>query len=391
MTGALDEIVFPRMCAAFIDIVQRLLPVPTAPYHEHHVIAEILRFASERSLTVEADEFGNLSLAVGGTPKAGLCLTAHLDHPALGEATRESARDILFEKLGGIPTDLARDAPVLLYDTAPQNTLPEPIGRGSVTAFLEEGIPGSSAPCPAFRVRVEGDVPEVEMFAVWDLTPFALKGERIVGRACDDLVGVCVALATLENCLEQGAPLSVLLTRAEETGFGGMLAAVETGRLDTDTVYVNIECSSCRAGAPLGEGPVIRVGDRRWIFDAGVTEALCACAEKLTRTQRGFHVQRRLMDGGVCEATPLSRSGRVTGAVALPLDNYHNHGGDRLQPEAVHLGDAENLVALLTQLALQPQGAAAFVDDSVSALDHMLAARRQPQLERLRRRMARLP
>ena len=81
-----------------------------------------------------------------------------------------------------------------------------------------------------------------------------------------------MALATLENCLDQGAPLSVLLTRAEETGFGGMLAAVETGRLDAYMVYVNIECSSCRAGAPLGEGPVIRVGDRRWIFHAGVTE-----------------------------------------------------------------------------------------------------------------------
>lgn len=383
MTVTPDGVVIGRMPEAFIDIVRRLLPLPTAPYHEHHVIEEVRRFASQRSLSIEADEFGNLSLSVG-TPTSGLCLTAHLDHPALGLARRESTRDILFEKLGGVPTDLTRDARVLLYDTAPGRTLPEPIGGGSVTAFLEEGVPGSSTPCPAFRVRVDGDVPDVELFAVWDLTPCALEGERIVGRACDDLVGVCVALATLDHCHEQGASLSVLLTRAEETGFGGMLAAVEAGGLDAEAAYINIECSSYRAGAPLGDGPVIRVGDRRWIFDAGVTAALSCCAEKLTRTQPGFRVQRRLMDGGVCEATPLSRSGRATGAVALPLDNYHNNGGHHLLPEAVHLRDAENLVTLLAELALQPQGARAVDDDSVSALDGMLSSRRALQIERLR-------
>ena len=70
--------------------------------------------------------------------------------------------------------------------------------------------------------------------------------------------------------------------------------------------------------------------------------------------------------------------------MALPLDNYHNNGGHHLLPEAVHLRDAENLVTLLSELALQPQGARAVVDDSVSALDGMLSSRRALQIERLR-------
>ncbi len=377
------------MSESLIDIIRRLLPLPTASCHEHHVVAEIRRYASERDLALLADNFGNLVLRTDATSASGLCLTAHMDHPALGFPVRESTRDILFEKLGGVPTDLTRGARVLLYDTTPAiHGLPNPVGGGSVTAFLEEGIPGAALPCPAFRVRVDDDVPDDvtdgELFAVWDLTPCALDGKRIVGTACDDLAGVCVALATLDRCRRDGVGISVLLTRAEETGFGGMLSALHADDLSADDIYINIECSSCRAGAALGEGPVLRVGDRRWTFDAGVTAALATCADELAGD--GFRVQRRLMDGGACEATPLSRSGRTTGAVALPLDNYHNNGGDRLRAEAVHLQDAANLVALLTQLARKPHGVRAAVDDTTRDLDHMLASRRPAQADRLQKR-----
>ncbi|HCL29987.1 MAG TPA: hypothetical protein DIC52_16300 [Candidatus Latescibacteria bacterium] len=377
------------MSETYLDILHRLLPLPTAPFYEQHVMAEILRFAAERSLPCAADDFGNLMLTAGGSEaKPELCLTAHMDHPALGFAVHESSRDLLFERLGGVPSALTRDARVLLYDRTPAaGARAVPVGAGSVTSFLEEGVPGSPNPsAPAFRVRIDDEVPEEgDLFAVWDLTPCALKGEQIVGRACDDLAGVCVALATMDCCLAEGVSLSVLLTRAEETGFGGMLAALAADGLDREAIYVNIECSSCRSGAPLGAGPVIRVGDRRWIFDAGVTEALCRCAAELAQRLDGFSVQRRLMDGGVCEATPLSRSGRATGAVALPLDNYHNDGGQRLRSEAVHLRDAENLVSLLTDLARQRRGANAMVAESLATLDDMLRSRHISQVDRLRR------
>lgn len=368
-----------------LDLVEQLLPLPTAACHEHHVVAAVRRYCLHHGIDVSSDTFGNLVLLTGGARDSGLCLTAHLDHPALGFGVPESSRDVLFERLGGVPTALTRDASVLLYDTAASGDCPPaPVASGTVSAFLHEGAPGMAA--PAFRVRTNEAVPAGDLFAVWDQTPCAIEADRIVGTACDDLVGVCVALAVLQVCRLQDIGLSVLLTRAEETGFGGMLAAIEAETLPAADVFINIECSSCRAGAPLGDGPVVRVGDRRWLFDAGVTEALNVCATELAASRDGFRVQRRLMDGGVCEATPLARSGRATGAVALPLDNYHNNGGDRLRPEAVHLQDAENLVALLTHLAQKPAGAQATRQTSVQALDDMLATRRQAQTQRLMQR-----
>jgi endoglucanase len=385
--------VIEHMAENFLDIAQRLLTLPTAPYHEHYIVAAVLRFAEEKRVDVCSDEFGNLTLKSKDASPSGLCLTAHLDHPALGFPIQETSREVLFERLGGVPTALAQDAGVLVYSTqTTQGEVPEPIARGRVTALLQQD-PGSSKPHAKLRVHVDQDLPDMsddKLFAIWDLPACEIEDDRLVGIACDDLAGVAVALTTLERCAERDVGISILLTRAEETGFGGMLAAVDAGQLDTEAVYVNIECSSCRAGAPLGDGPVIRIGDRRWVFDAGVTEALTACAGQLQK-EDGFRVQRRLMDGGVCEATPLSRSGRATGAVALPLDNYHNHGGDRLQSEAVHTQDAENLIKLLTHFAQQPKGPRGLMRESAANLDRMLETRRIAQSERLRQTVPTLP
>ena len=62
------------------------------------------------------------------------------------------------------------------------------------------------------------------------------------------------------------------------------------------------------------------------------------------------------MDGGICEATVLMNAGLQTGAVALPLKNYHNSGKKSLKPEAVHLDDALGLVDLLIHMATIPGG-----------------------------------
>ena len=371
--------------ALFFDVARRILPLPTAPYHEHFVIEEVRRFVAERpGLRCVRDAAGNLAVDLPGDEPPSLILTAHLDHPGLGFGRRENGRDLLFQRLGGVPVDLARNASVRVYapTTAPGTCAA--LAKGRVTAYLEDGIPGAADDHAALRVRLSGatataDIPE-GAFAMWDLPPFRVDGRRLVGRACDDLAGVCVALAVLDH-LHAGEVqgTGVLLTRAEETGFGGMLAAVASEDLDRGAVYVNIECSSWRAGAPLGEGPVIRVGDRRWIFDAGVTGALTATAERLARSDEGFRFQRRLMDAGTCEATPLSRSGYATGAVALPLDNYHNHGGRKLRPEAVHLDDAVGLVQLLIGLAGAEGGAQGAVDAALSDLDQSLTQRRQAQ------------
>ena len=338
------------------------------------------RFVGERpDLTCRTDRFGNLHLRLG-TDRPAIILTAHLDHPGLALAARDRG-DWFFHSLGGIPAELTRGAGVLVHGHQSR----EPIARGRVMAFLEDGVPGEARNGPAFRVRLDDPPPGAEpqtVFATWDLPGFELSNRRLRGRACDDLAGVAVALSVVELLGGEGAGgVGVLLTRAEETGFGGMLAALDDGHLDRGALYVNIECSSSRAGAPLGEGPVIRVGDRRWVFDASVTAALTGTAEGLRRQRPDFRYQRRLMDGGTCEGTALCRAGLAAGAVALPLDNYHNHGGRKLRPEAVSLDDAVGLVELLAELARDPRAAVA---SALGELEGMLDGRRGWQSERLR-------
>ena len=364
----------------YLELARRFLPIPTAPFHEHLVCAEVWRFAEERpELRCLSDPFGNLHLRLGAAPP-GIILTAHLDHPGLSLAAHDGG-DWFFHSLGGIPTELTREAGVLLYGHEGL----EPLARGRVIAFLEDGVPGAAEGRPAFRVRLDDPPPAAEpgtVFATWELPGLEVSGSRLRARACDDLAGVTVALSVMELARADDAEgVGVLLTRAEETGFGGMLAALDDPHLDRGALYVNIECSSSRAGAPLGEGPVIRVGDRRWVFDASVTAALTRAAEGLGSRPSGFRYQRRLMDGGTCEATALCRAGLTAGAVALPLDNYHNHGGRKLRPEAIALDDAVGLVELLAEVAREPRAAVA---SALGDLGAMLDGRRGWQGERLR-------
>jgi endoglucanase len=67
------------------------------------------------------------------------------------------------------------------------------------------------------------------------------------------------------------------------------------------------------------------------------------------------HFQRRIMDGGSCEATATTAFGLPTIGLSLPLGNYHNQGfeggedcrGDKgPAPEFAHVRDMEQMYKL---------------------------------------------
>jgi len=237
-----------------------------------------------------------------------------MDHPGMAFAKRLSGPDFLFERLGGVPEDLSRDGKVDIF-RLDRPSHQKPI-RGRIIACVSPAAGGSE-----FRIRVgRDDSDEVGpgSFAMLALRPLEARKRRLRARACDDLAGVTAGLCFLDELLSRHSPIraGLLLTRAEETGLGGMLAAARSGSLDRRALYVNIECSSCRAGAQLGAGPVVRVGDRISLFDPQITGGLVAVAEELTKAAAGadrpFRYQRKLMDGGTCEATTM-RAGMAFG------------------------------------------------------------------------------
>lgn len=193
--------------------------------------------------------------------------------------------------------------------------------------------------------------------------PAWLSGKRLYTQVADDLVGVFAILVTAREHFRRKtrAPFLGLLTRAEEVGFIGAIAHFELGWIEArrrPLIAVSLETSRTLANAHIGKGPVVRLGDRRTIFDPGALQVLSQLAEELLP---GRH-QRRVMDGGTCEATAAMAWGVPAIGISVPLGNYHNQGfeggpdcrdKEGPAPEFVHLDDIDGLLRLCAGL-LQP-------------------------------------
>jgi putative aminopeptidase FrvX len=117
-------------------------------------------------------------------------------------------------------------------------------------------------------------------------------------------------------------------------------------------LVLSLECSKALADAPQGAGVVVRVGDRASIFDPALTAALAERAGSVD----GLAWQRKLMDGGVCEASAFAAAGWRTSGLAVPLANYHNAAddGSGVAPELVLTADFLAEVRLLEALVAEP-------------------------------------
>ena len=371
----------------FLHHARRLMPLPTAPFREQFVMEAISRRAAELGLETQSDAVGNLLLVYRGNRDSGpvprVIFTAHMDHPGLLYSRPLSPRDHLFELAGNVNVDLAKKSEVDIYD--PAGTADQAPVRGVIDSYAE---PEGGRPVFSVRTsRADSGLLTPDSFAMWRLPVLRRQGRRLRGRACDDLAGVTVGLAVIDHLhrSRSGTCAGLLLTRAEETGFGGMMAAVRGDWLPREPLYINIECSSRRAGAALGAGPVIRVGDRISVFDPRLCAGLVALAEGEAEGFEGpgLPYQRKLMDGGACEATVLALAGFQVGAVALPLDHYHNWGRKRLRPEAIDIGDAGVLVKLLVRVAVCREGVAGSGEMARRNVERRLDTRYQSQRRRL--------
>lgn len=282
---------------SLFGIVRTILAQPTAPFYEDAVRGEILQLLAQcPHVETRIDEFGNvIARYQRGDRTPRFALAAHMDHPAyVGE-----------EFLGGVP----------------------------------ESYRAKKPPTRDFGA-----------FAMWDLPAYDIKDGRIYSRACDDLIGCAVIVATFQELEEAGAEASVygLFTRAEEVGFVGAIELAKSGDLSRDVTVLSLECSSEKAGAcKMGEGAILRVGDRTSIFDSDVMGGLAELAKAAE-----IPAQRCLMSGGTCEATAYQLYGYRCGALCVALGNYHNCGPDeKIEPEFVSVDDVQGLIRLCVEAA----------------------------------------
>ncbi|BAM04861.1 zinc-binding metallopeptidase family protein [Phycisphaera mikurensis] len=341
-----------------------LTSLPTAAGEEDAVLASVRAWAKRRKrILLAADAAGNLTLrlreeAGGGPP---VLLVAHTDHPAAVVAGIDPGdpRRLRARFRGGVSEPHFRGSAVRLWRGGRR------CGRGVVVGVDRREASGPDADDPvlavAFARPVEAEPGDV---LAWDLPAARVRGSRLQAPACDDLAGVAAALATLDaqarrRSIDPGeAPLRVLLTRAEEVGFVGAVAACLAGTLEPDARVIVLECSKASAEAPLGAGPVVRVGDRSSTFDPALTAAVASAAAELAGAPvpggtPAFRWQRKLMTGGTCEATAYAAFGLAATCVCVPLGNYHNMSDTRpgtIEREVISLRDFGGMLRLLAAL-----------------------------------------
>jgi endoglucanase len=313
-----------------VRILERLCQQPTASFHEHLVRAEAAAITQRFGGSARTDPHGNLIVAPPGRRRGpAIWLVAHMDHPGLEVTGRGEGR-----LLGGIGAAyLRRGVRLRLYRDGE-----------AVPAHLLRFSPRTR------RIRF-GGTPESRRlrrgdFGVFELEDFHLARARVHARQLDDLAGCAVSLAAVERACAHGTSnVRALLTRAEEVGFVGTLAAIADGRIPRSAWIINAEASRAIPGVEIGGGPVIRVGDRASTFDRRAEDLL---VEARTRLPADRPVQRALMTGGTCEATAWTVYGYRATGIAIPLGNYHNQGPrNRLAAETVAVRDLATAVDLV--------------------------------------------
>jgi endoglucanase len=205
-----------------------------------------------------------------------------------------------------------------------------------------------------FEVRVRATRNLKPAFAAWDLDAFAIRNNRIYGRACDDLIGVATAIAAVIELKKARARANAIaaISRAEEVGFHGALALSGSRLLPKNSLVISLETSRELPGVEMGKGVILRVGDRTSIFDSAAMRFLSEVGAGLKTRRKSFSFQRALMSGGTCEATAYQEYGFQTGAVCVALGNYHNCAPrNRIVEEYIDISDACTMVDLLVEAA----------------------------------------
>ena len=349
-----------------VHILERLARQPTTSFHEDLVAAEASKIAKGFGARVRKDRWGNLRISPVVRRKGpAVWLVAHMDHPGVEIVGKREA--------------------VLLGELAPAY-----FRRGTRLRFYHDGVPVAariqrySPKTYRFRLAPSPDVDRLRRhdMGTFELEDFAVRNGLVHARQLDDLAGSSVSLAAMGRaCADRRMNLCALLTRAEEEGFVGTLGAIEDETILRNATIINVEASKAIPGVQIGGGPVIRVGDRRKTFDPQAESLLLAARSTLPKSKP---VQRWLMSGGTCEATPWGLYGwRATG-VAIPLGNYHNQGPrNRLAAEVVSVGDLATAVDLIETAAKRVSAGETWDDRTRKMLAGYLR-RMGPRLERTR-------
>ncbi len=310
--------------------LSQLTHIPTAPGKEAGVARWVTAWVSRRpDLSVRVDLVGNLLISQKDRKRrTPVVAVAHMDHPGfvVEEVDVETVR---FQFLGHVDPEYFESARVEFGNDKQV---------GSVVSYDPDSGLGIAELDEAARFGA-GEL------GLWQFGEGGPGSGRYAAPACDDLAGVAASLAALDRARSnpEMRHFSVLLTRGEEIGFVGAIGAARHGTLRENSRILSIETSPELPEARIGDGPIIRVGDRLTMYDREMTNLITEAARV-----SGIRHQRKLMAGGACEATAFGVSGYRSSGLCVALANHHNRGN-----LIGVLAGTEKAVPMLEEIALE--------------------------------------
>jgi len=340
-------------------ILQDLLSLPTATFVESAVMDCVSRFCRRLGgVRVKSDHYGNLRARYRYRPRrvTPLVFSAHTDHPSFVAQEMQDERTLRAAFRGGVRSEYFPGVNVRFWSNDQrvdakvlEVTRAREVRRGTATWHVpEEAVLRVSAP-------VKPNSP-----GMWDLPEAFERNGNVYARDCDDIAGCAAMLALLQRLSRKKARAEVycLFTRAEEVGFIGAIGAAKAGTVPRQLPIIAIETSSELPHARIGDGPILRVGDRMSVFEPSLTAFCNRVAQQLAKRRKTFRYQRRLMDGGSCESSAFLAYGYIATGICLALGNYHNMDQTRkkIACEYISLDDWKLMVDWFEALALDEQG-----------------------------------
>lgn len=338
-----------------------LLSIPTAPYREQLVIRYVEKYLTRHKIPFFQDEVGNFVVGVASPQEYRILLSqksseplrvfiAHMDHPGFHGLRWKSSRELEVQWFGGTPKKALLGASVWLANQEGWQ------GKGKIKKAVLHPR-GTHLKSALLQVEKDGEGKEPQgIFGGFSFrAPIWEKSGIAYTKAADDLVGCYAILETFKKYKSLRPQRAVgLLTRAEEVGFVGCIAHIESGlwkKASRPVVAVSLETSRTLPGALIGKGPVVRLGDRASLFTPSAIEVLIQIAQKKLKDR----FQKRIMDGGTCEATVAVAHQIPAIGISIPLGNYHNQGfeggmdckkKEGPAPEFVSLEDIQGMLKL---------------------------------------------
>lgn len=296
---------------------------------------------------IRTDSMGNLIALKRGSAeenetKRRVMLAAHMDEIGVMVTHIDEKGFIRFTTVGSLLPYTLLGSQVRfgngLYATFGMEGKPLAVEKPDINKmFLDIGA--------SSREEAEINVGDVAVFR----SPFVEQGDRLFGSSFDDRVGCAILIETFRQIDETPHDLFAVFTVQEEVGVRGATTAafgVEPDlALALDVTPTGDFPEAHRMAVSLGEGPAIKVMDRRMIAHPGVRTWLVRSAEAYE-----IPYQTEVLEFGSTDAAAIqmSRAGVPSGALSIPSRYIHS------PVQMVDYNDVQHSVRLLVNALSGP-------------------------------------